>query len=166
VQVGADLRVGQAARDQGERLPLLLGDAGQLTRGRLRGIRPPGVECTDWPYATSQADLDRTLRRMRAAAPYTGAAGTLQMAMTACIGWPAPLSNPPRPLPHGLPPLLSAGAWGEYDAAARVVAQVPGSRSIYHDGPGHTLYTTNACARKLIDDYLADKLLPPAGSRC
>jgi hypothetical protein len=59
-----------------------------------------------------------------------------------------------------------AGNWSEFQAASRVVDQVPGSGSIYHDGPGHTLYQFNACARALIDAYLADLVVPAPGTRC
>ena len=103
---------------------------------------------------------------MEAAAPYTGAAGTIQLAMLSCIGWPVPVRNPPAALPDGLPPLLVAGNWSEYDTASRVVDQVPGSGSIYHDGPGHTLYQSNECARAKIDDYLANLVVPRRGTRC
>ncbi|MGW7680361.1 alpha/beta fold hydrolase [Kribbella sp. NPDC054772] len=127
---------------------------------------PGVVECTDWPHPTSQRQLARQVRRMEAAAPYTGVAGTIQLSMLSCIGWPVPVQNEPAALPHGLPPLLMAGNWSEYDAATRVIDQVPGSGSIYHDGPGHTLYLSNECARAKIDAYLADRVVPARGSRC
>ncbi|TDW95184.1 TAP-like protein [Kribbella pratensis] len=127
---------------------------------------PGVVECTDWPHPTSQRQLQQQVRRMEAAAPYTGIAGTIQQAMLNCVGWPVPVRNQPAALPDGLPPLLMAGNWSEYDSATRVIDQVPGSRGIYHDGPGHTLYTSNDCARTKIDAYLADLVVPPRGTRC
>ncbi|WP_206061942.1 alpha/beta hydrolase, partial [Nonomuraea basaltis] len=68
--------------------------------------------------------------------------------------------------PKGLPPMLGAGAWGESDAVARVLSQVPGSAVIHHDGPGHTLYGTNACARDHLNRYLTDRTLPPRQTKC
>ncbi|MEU8222089.1 alpha/beta fold hydrolase [Kribbella sp. NPDC048915] len=127
---------------------------------------PGVVECLDWPHPTSQRQLRQQVRRMEAAAPYTGAAGTIQLAVLSCIGWPVPVRNAPAALPDGLPPLLMAGNWTEYDAALRVVDQVPGSGSIYHDGPGHTLYQSSVCARTKIDSYLMDLVVPPRGTRC
>ncbi|HWD79121.1 MAG TPA: alpha/beta fold hydrolase [Kribbella sp.] len=127
---------------------------------------PGVVECTDWPHPADQRQLERQVRRMEAAAPYTGAVATIQQAMLSCVGWPIPVRNPPAALPKGLPPLVMAGNWSEFQAASRVVAQVPGSGSIYHDGPGHTLYQSNACARALVDAYLADLVVPAAGTRC
>ncbi|WP_427884657.1 alpha/beta hydrolase [Kribbella sp. GL6] len=91
---------------------------------------------------------------------------TIEQAMLSCVGWPVPVRNPPAALPDGLPPLLMAGNWSEFQAASRVVDQVPGSGSIYHDGPGHTLYQSNACARAKIDAYLADLVVPALGTRC
>ncbi|MFB4291706.1 alpha/beta fold hydrolase [Nonomuraea sp. ATR24] len=136
-----------------------------------RGARYPdqstGVtECTDWPRPASRAELDATVTRVRRAAPTAGAANTLAAGSLACIGWPAPVTNPPAPLPKGLPPLLGAGAWGEFDAVSRILAQVPGSVTIAHDGPGHTLYGANACARDHIDRYLTDGRLPSQGTTC
>ncbi|HEY3561869.1 MAG TPA: alpha/beta fold hydrolase [Kribbella sp.] len=127
---------------------------------------PGVVECTDWPHPTSLRQLQRQGRRMEAAAPYTGTAGTIQQAMLSCVGWPVPVQNKPAALPKGLPPLLMAGNWSEYDTGLRVVDQVPGSGSIYHDGPGHTLYQSNECARAKIDAYLSDLVVPAHGTRC
>ncbi|GAA1606635.1 alpha/beta hydrolase [Kribbella karoonensis] len=127
---------------------------------------PGVVECTDWPHPADQRQLMRQVRRMRAAAPYIGAVATIEQAMLSCVGWPIPVRNRPAALPDGLPPLLMAGNWSEFQAASRVVDQVPGSGSIYHDGPGHTLYQFNACARGKIDAYLADLVVPEPGTRC
>jgi pimeloyl-ACP methyl ester carboxylesterase len=127
---------------------------------------PGVVECLDWPHPASYRELRQQFRRMEAAAPYSGAAGTIQLAMLSCVGWPVPVRNAPAALPSGLPPLVMAGNWSEYDAAARVIDQVPGSGSIYHDGPGHTLYSSNECARANIDAYLTDLVVPRRGTRC
>ena len=127
---------------------------------------PGVVECTDWPHPANQRELQRQVRRMEAAAPYTGIAGTIAYAMLSCFGWPIPVQNQPAALPKGLPPLVMAGNWSEFDSASRVIAQVPGSGSIYHDGPGHTLYLSNECARTKIDAYLADGVVPAPGTRC
>lgn len=76
------------------------------------------------------------------------------------------VTNPPAPLPKGLPPMLGAGAWGESDAVERVLKQVPGSVTVRHEGPGHTLHASNPCARDHIDRYLTDRVLPAAGTKC
>ncbi|MEU4602836.1 alpha/beta fold hydrolase [Kribbella sp. NPDC023972] len=178
---GNDLRsLGlQLARRGPASYPKLAGAIKQALAGDASGFVParpnppypytptPGVvECADWPHPANQRELQRQVRRMEAAAPYTGAAGTIAYATLSCVGWPVPLQNEPAALPKGLPPLLMAGNWSEFDSASRVIDQVPGSGSVYHDGPGHTLYTVNACARAKIDAYLADGVVPPRGTRC
>ncbi|MFI6500600.1 alpha/beta fold hydrolase [Nonomuraea typhae] len=132
-----------------------------------RGGRYPdqltGVtECTDWPRPADRAALTAEVNRLRKLAPSTGEAGTLAAGTLACTGWPAGVTNPPAPLPKGLPPFLGSGAWGESDAVQRVVNQVPGSALVRHEGPGHTLYASNPCARAHIDRYLTDATLPPS----
>ncbi|QFY12693.1 alpha/beta fold hydrolase [Nonomuraea phyllanthi] len=136
-----------------------------------RGARYPdqatGVtECTDWPRAANRAEVTAAVKRLRRVAPNAGTANTMASATLACIGWPQPVTNPPAPLPKGLPPMLGAGAWGESDAVQRVLSQVPGSATIHHDGPGHTLYGVNACARDHINTYFTDRRLPATTTKC
>ncbi|NUR87367.1 MAG: hypothetical protein HOY71_25080 [Nonomuraea sp.] len=137
-----------------------------------RGLRFPdqatGVtECLDWPRPASRAELDAAVKRLNKVAPDTGTAGTMAEGTLACLGWPVGVTNPPEPLPKGLPPMLGAGAWGESDAVTRVLTQVPGSATIRHEGPGHTLYLSNACARAHIDRYLTEARLPePSETTC
>ncbi|AQZ68843.1 hypothetical protein BKM31_51800 [[Actinomadura] parvosata subsp. kistnae] len=126
----------------------------------------PVTECTDWPRFADLSQLTATIKRLRKLAPNAGAANTFATSTLNCIGWPVPVTNPPAPLPTGLPPLLGAGAWGESDATERILAQVPGSVTIHHDGPGHTLYGTNPCARDHINAYLTSRTLPPSKTQC
>ncbi|WP_084773808.1 alpha/beta fold hydrolase [Nonomuraea candida] len=126
----------------------------------------PVTECTDWPRFADHKELTAALSRLRKAAPDTGAANTLASATLGCIGWPVPVTNPPAALPKSLPPLLGAGAWGESEASERLLSQVPGSVTIHHDGPGHTLYGTNPCARDHINHYLTTGTLPPPKTHC
>lgn len=136
-----------------------------------RGARYPdqttGVtECADWPRPADRAQLNTWLTRLRKAAPNAGAASTLALGTLLCVGWPVPVTNPPAPLPKTLPPLLGAGAWGEFDAVTRAISRVPGSVTITHNGPGHTLYLFNPCARTHINRYFTDRTLPPKNTTC
>ncbi|MCG5216118.1 alpha/beta fold hydrolase [Streptosporangium soli] len=136
-----------------------------------RGLRYPdqstGVtECLDWPRAKDRAELTAAVSRLRRLAPNTGTAGTLVAATLTCVGWPVPVTNPPSSLPDDLPPLLGAGAWNESDSVQQVLDQVPGSGSVRHEGPGHTLYLGNACAREHIDRYFTEQVIPPNGTTC
>ncbi|MFG1947996.1 alpha/beta fold hydrolase [Nonomuraea sp. NPDC048826] len=136
-----------------------------------RGARFPDMatgvtECVDWPRPASRAASDAMTARLRKVAPNAGPANTIATAGLACVGWPVPVTNPPAPLPTTLPPLLGAGAWGESEAVTRAISRVPGSVTITHDGPGHTLYGVNTCARAHIDRYLTDATLPPKNTTC
>ena len=62
--------------------------------------------------------------------------------------------------------MLGAGAWRESDAVARILTQVPGSATIRHEGPGHTLYAFNECARNHIVRYFTDRTLPSPETKC
>ncbi|MDF5755075.1 alpha/beta fold hydrolase [Spongiactinospora sp. TRM90649] len=140
----------------------LVPQAGSRYANHTTGV----TECLDWPRFGGQAEAAEAARRIRAIAPNTGTARTLAAIAVICAGWPVPVTNPPAPLPKGLPPLLGAGAWNESDAVAGVLAQVPGSALVRHDGPGHTLYPFSACARGHIDAYLTDGKVPPKTVTC
>ncbi|MGW7532452.1 alpha/beta fold hydrolase [Amycolatopsis sp. NPDC054798] len=127
---------------------------------------PAAVECLDWPRAGSYRRLAATTDRLRRTAPHVGASAPIPMNLLRCEGWPAPVTNPPQPLPRHLPPLLGTGAWNESDAVGRVLAQVPGSGSVRHEGTGHTLYFGNGCARAHIDRYLTDRVVPKLATEC
>jgi pimeloyl-ACP methyl ester carboxylesterase len=126
----------------------------------------PVSECHEWPkldyrqYATLSARLDRI-------DPNLGAAGTMIPFALTCVGWPGAVTNPPRPLPAGVPPVLGIGAWGDFPATSRIVQHIPGSRTIYHDGYGHELYLTgNTCVIDHVDPYFTTGALPPATTTC
>ncbi|WP_052422553.1 alpha/beta hydrolase [Nonomuraea candida] len=126
-------------------------------------------ECLDFPRPDSRRELARTAARLRAIAPNTGAVFPLAWHLPlTCAGWPAPVTNPPRPLPRTLPPLLGAGTWQDYGSTRRVVEQVPGSRTIRHDGPGHNLFGAMAdpCVIGHVSAYVTERRLPPRGTTC
>lgn len=152
-------------------------------RGDASGFVPPGradpypgaagggvKECLDHPRPAGLRELSRATGRLRRIAPNTGAAFPLAWHLpTTCAGWPAPVANPPAPLPgHLLPPMLGAGTWLDGAATARVTAQVPGSRTIRHDGPGHNLFAAmaNPCVVDHVSRYVTTRELPPADTTC
>ncbi|MFG1683196.1 alpha/beta fold hydrolase [Nonomuraea sp. NPDC049269] len=134
------------------------------------GLQGGGVkECLDFPRPVTQAQVASTVKRLRKIAPNTGAAFPLAWhAPITCAGWPAPVANPPKPLPKKLPPMLGAGTWLDYAATKRVVDQVPGSRVIRFDGPGHNLFAAmaNPCVIDHVSRYVLTRELPPRGVKC
>jgi len=175
---GTDLRGLALGRARQKEWPALARAIRSAERGDASGFLPeppnspyPDVptgitECTDLPRFTDHERLTAVARRLERAAPNLGAAGTLLTNSLHCVGWPAPVSNPPEPLPAGLPPLLGAGAWDESDAIVPVLEQVPGSALIRHEDAGHTLYQFNECARRLIDAYFVELAVPERETVC
>ncbi|WP_344881700.1 alpha/beta fold hydrolase [Nonomuraea antimicrobica] len=134
------------------------------------GLPGGGVkECLDFPRPATRQDVARTVKRLRAIAPNTGAAFPLAWHLPlTCAGWPTPVTNPPKPMPRTLPPMLGAGTWQDYDSTRRVVEQIPGSRTIEHDGPGHNLFgaMANPCVIDHVSKYVTERRLPSAGTTC
>ncbi|WP_281286862.1 alpha/beta hydrolase [Nonomuraea turkmeniaca] len=146
------------------------------SRTRARSSSPAGrrrrggyKECLDFSRPAAQRDVARTVTRLRAIAPNTGASFALAWHLPlTCAGWPAPVTNPPTPMPRTLPPLLGAGTWQDHDSTRRVVEQIPGSRTIEHDGPGHNLFgaMANPCVIDHVSRYVTERRLPPRGTTC
>ncbi|WP_214415945.1 alpha/beta fold hydrolase [Sphaerisporangium fuscum] len=95
-------------------------------------------------------------------------AGNQQWHPLACAGWPAPVANPPAPLPAtGLPPFLGVGSRTDHADTEQLVRQVPGSSSVRWDGYGHGLYLSGVpCVTAYVNRYLTTLRLPPAGTVC
>ncbi|MEU4231813.1 alpha/beta fold hydrolase [Nonomuraea sp. NPDC026600] len=85
-----------------------------------------------------------------------------------CVGWPAPVTNPAKPLPADrLPPFLGAGTWTDHADVADTVSRVPGSSTVRYNGSGHGLYLTgNQCAISYANRYLMFLRLPAKGTVC
>ncbi|MEV4581832.1 alpha/beta fold hydrolase [Nonomuraea jabiensis] len=86
----------------------------------------------------------------------------------ACVGWPAPVTNPPAPLPaKGLPPFLGVGSWTDFDGVADIVRRVPGSAAVQYQWHGHGLYNSNnSCIIAHVNRYLTSLRLPAQGTVC
>ncbi|SEH02719.1 TAP-like protein [Nonomuraea solani] len=128
------------------------------------GLSGGGVkECLDFPRPTGPKQVARTVKRLDKVAPNLGGVFPLAWHLPlTCAGWPAPVSNPPKPLPRTLPPLLGAGTWLDFGGTSRVAAQVPGSRMIKFDGPGHNLFAAmaNPCVIDHVSRYVTTGALP------
>jgi len=130
------------------------------------------VFCADWRLPVHDFAELETYRRVAAAfAPDVKVNSLGWTAVTGCIGWPNPTSNPQRPLQvHGAPPLLMLSS--RHDPAtpyawSQTAARQSGSTLLTYDGWGHGAYFKNsACVTKATDDYLLSGKLPAKGTHC
>ncbi|GAA1603200.1 MULTISPECIES: alpha/beta hydrolase [Kribbella] len=133
---------------------------------------PLAVFCQDWnlpvrSYREYAAQLDRLARNN----PDMRYPGQL-MAVSICLGQP-PANNPQHVLDVRdlRTPILLAGT--VHDPAtgynwARSVARQLGKNGVLvtYEGWGHGSYSTSACMRSTIDDYLTARDVPKRGSSC
>jgi pimeloyl-ACP methyl ester carboxylesterase len=127
------------------------------------------IECLDWqtPVRTF-ADLQRLERLGRRVAPRLGGASQSWTILTGCIGWPAPVVNPPQPIVvRHAPPILITNATHDpstaYPWALQLHRDLPSSVLVTRDGDGHTSYLADGVShtRDAIDTYLATGRTPP-----
>jgi hypothetical protein len=88
--------------------------------------------------------------------------------ITGCLGWPAPLVNPPHPAGvHGAPPILIVNSTHDpstsYRWAVGLFTQVEGSVLVTRVGDGHTSYLLPdpSHTKDAIDHYLLTTETPP-----
>ncbi|WP_079197424.1 alpha/beta hydrolase [Streptomyces sp. CB03911] len=130
------------------------------------------IECLDWPTPIrSLADLQRLQRLGRTVAPRLGGASQSWTILTGCIGWPAPVTNPPRPAAvRHAPPILITNATHDpstaYPWAVHLAHELPSSVLVTREGDGHTSYLARGAARTrdAIDSYLLTGRTPPPGT--
>ncbi|WP_410587962.1 alpha/beta hydrolase [Amycolatopsis sp. lyj-23] len=132
----------------------------------------PSVFCDDWRMPVHDFAELETYRRVAAAfAPDVKVNPLGWTAVTSCLGWPDPASNPQHPLRvHGAPPVLLLSS--RHDPAtpyawSQTVARQTGGTLLTYDGWGHGAYFKNsACVVKATDDYLISGRLPAPGTHC
>jgi pimeloyl-ACP methyl ester carboxylesterase len=128
------------------------------------------IQCLDWTAETNATFEGFQARRIFdvATAPHTQGAAQSWRAQTRCLGWPAPVTNPPRPLVvEGAPPILIVNA--TYDPstsmqwALEMASQLPSAVLLIREGYGHTTYANpgESQVRDAIDEYLITGNTPP-----
>ncbi|MFE2916787.1 alpha/beta hydrolase [Kitasatospora indigofera] len=130
------------------------------------------IECLDWPTPIrTLADLQRLQGIGRTVAPRLGGASQSWTILTGCVGWPAPVVNPPRPAAvRHAPPILITNATHDpstaYPWAVHLAGQLPSSVLVTREGDGHTSYLARGAARTrdAIDSYLLTGRTPPPGT--
>ena len=127
----------------------------------------PAIACLDFP-AESQDYDDLAAREQlgRVVAPRMQGASQTWTIITGCLGWPAPLTNPPHPAEvHGTPPILIVNSTHDpstsYPWAVGLLTQIEGSALLTREGDGHISYMIPGDTRDAIDHYLLTGETPP-----
>lgn len=130
------------------------------------------IECLDWPDPVhSFNDLKRFELFGRVLAPHLRGASQSWTILTGCVGWPAPVVNPPRRL-HlgGTPTILLVNATHDpstsYVWAQELASELRSSVLLTRAGDGHTSYLIHGPSRTrdAIDGYLITTRTPPPGT--
>ena len=130
------------------------------------------IECLDWrtPIRTL-ADLRRLHALGRAVSPRFGGASQSWTVLAGCVGWPAPVVDPPRPFTarHAAPILITNATHDPstpYPWAVSLARRLPSSVLVTREGDGHTTYLTRqpSHTQAAIDAYLATGRTPPPGT--
>ncbi|KAL4927548.1 alpha/beta hydrolase [Aspergillus undulatus] len=153
----------------------LSGDASGLSSGLARTETDssfPGfaIGCSDWLHSsTVLSDLKYKALMAEYLAPHTKGATQSYLYQSACIGWPAPVGNPPHRLNatamKHTPPILLVNAFHDpetsYVWANGMLEQIPSGVLLTKDGSGHTSYSLmGGEASAFIDAFLVNGTLP------
>ncbi|KAJ8116290.1 hypothetical protein ONZ43_g4471 [Nemania bipapillata] len=113
------------------------------------------IGCQDWAHASTElADLLEKQDLGKVFSPMTLGASQSYRLQTSCIGWPAPLSNPPRPY----------RLQGQEDAAHGLHSEIKNAVLLTRNGSGHTSYTLGGDTTQLTNSYLVNLTLPEPGT--
>lgn len=130
------------------------------------------VFCADWPAGVRDfRAYEELVREARAVAPDVRYGSGL-LAVRTCLGWPAPVANPPDRLHvRTQRPLLLLNSVHDvrtgYQWATNVAKQLGRhGRLVTYEGSGHGAYGNTPCTTAAVDRYLIDLVVPPPGTRC
>ncbi|KAK4962548.1 hypothetical protein LTR10_000174 [Elasticomyces elasticus] len=127
------------------------------------------VNCADWPSITSTKVSDLLYKQQLTEnwAPHTRGRTQSYTAQTRCIGWPAPVVNPPTQQQievYTETPILLAQSLHDpecsYTWAVNVQAQILSATLLTRDGDGHTSYFTEGETTAAINAYLVNGTIP------
>jgi pimeloyl-ACP methyl ester carboxylesterase len=127
------------------------------------------VNCVDRPVPIDVASYDALGPKFASASALFGPA--FQYSNLICAYWPVKPKGKVGPITaDGAPPILLIGGTGDpatpYAWAKAVNSVLTGSVLLTREGNGHVSYDKSACAKQVIDAYLIDLMLPPAGTVC
>lgn len=144
---------------------------GLQTNGQFSNLAAANtaINCVDRPYPKQISFYQRLAAKLAKTDPNFGAYSA--WSDLGCALWPIPAQGQPAPVKiKGAPPILLIGSTGDpatpYPWAREVAKQIPKSRLLTRDGPGHTGYLYSTCVQRWADQYLQTLQLPPRGSVC
>jgi pimeloyl-ACP methyl ester carboxylesterase len=146
--------------------------AAKATSDKSSNYANIAVGCQDW-FHSSNSVWDIKLKNLLVSgiAPHTKGVCQSYTYQVSCIGWPAPLSNPPNLLPDirfSAKPMLIVNALYDpatsYQWAQSVALQFPQSVLLTRDGSGHTSYPIGGVAAGIIENFLLTNTLPARGT--
>ncbi|KAI2780037.1 alpha/beta hydrolase fold-domain-containing protein [Daldinia loculata] len=148
--------------------PLVTGDAYEDS-SLLAGT---AIACQDWTHASSSlSDVQAKATLGATFNPLTGVLCQSYKIQTSCIGWPAALTNPPKPVSYkGDVKILmlqstfdpsTSYAWG-----LGLHAEIGSDRSVLltRNGTGHTSYLSGGATAAAANAYLLNLTLPEPGT--
>ena len=128
------------------------------------------IGCQDWPSrASSFEDFQAKMRVGEAFAPLNKGASQSWTLQASCIGWPAPLANPPAKLKvQTQNPVLMVNAIRDpstsYAWAVGMLEEVENNRLLTRNGDGHTSWGLGGATTDAINHFLITLELPAPGT--
>lgn len=130
------------------------------------------IGCQDWSHTTSLSSLLYKQGVTGITAPLTKGMTQSYYYQTACLGWPAAVTNPQKPLNETalatIPPILLVNAQHDPSTsfvwATGIQSSLPGSVLLTRVGSGHTSYQLMGEAAAAIDEFLIDGDIPASNS--
>ncbi|KAI1637441.1 TAP-like protein-domain-containing protein [Biscogniauxia mediterranea] len=128
------------------------------------------IQCQDWAHgASTLADVQDKERLGVAFSPLTQGACQSYKIQTSCIGWPAALTNPPKPVSYaGETPILMVNSIYDpstsYTWALGLQSEIGNAVLLTRNGFGHTSYLSSPRTAQIENAYLLNLTLPEPGT--
>ncbi|KAF2109808.1 TAP-like protein-domain-containing protein [Lophiotrema nucula] len=128
------------------------------------------IGCQDWSsYASSFEDFQAKMRIGEVFAPLNKGACQSWTLQASCVGWPAPLTNPPAKLKvQTQDPILMVNAIRDpstsYTWAVGMLEEVENNVLLTRNGDGHTSWGLGGATTDAINHFLISTELPAPGT--
>ncbi len=125
------------------------------------------VQCHDGAYPNTPEQLATTRAAIAASAPITG--GVFEGRDSVCVNWPGGVAPLSLASTAAVTTLVIAGTNDSRTPAvwsSGLVKAMGNATLLLRDGDGHTSYDRSLCVRRSIGQYLANLIVPPAGTIC